>query len=194
MRAFRLLSRLLTLAALAAHAPACSSDDAAPAAPATPAVEAGTNTGASDGDGGTIADGSSSDGHVEPAHGFRADWFDVFSDRKLTRVEPAAAVAHDAATSPAPGVRGILYSVRWTATLTAASAGEHGFFATADDGVRLFVDDKPVIDDWSTHAAQESTGKVTLTAGEPRGRRTAAATGRRKSTRSPENTSRTTPR
>ena len=28
-----------------------------------------------------------------------------------------AAVAHDAATSPAPGIRGILYSVRWTATL-----------------------------------------------------------------------------
>jgi GH43 family beta-xylosidase len=168
MRAFRLLPRLVAIAALAAHAPACSSDDAAPAAPATPADEAGTTTGAGDGDGGTIADGSSgSDGHVEPAHGFRADWFDVFSDRKLTRVEPAAAVAHDAATSPAPGVRGILYSVRWTATLTAA-AGEHAFFATADDGVRLFVDDKPVIDDWSTHASQESTGKVTLTAGEHR--------------------------
>jgi len=84
MRVLRHFSRLLAIAALAAHAPACSSDDAAPAA-ANPADEAGTTTGGGGADGGGSAD--------------------VFS------------VAHDAATSPAPGIRGIFYSVRWSATL-----------------------------------------------------------------------------
>ena len=169
MRAIRSLSRLLAIAAISllTQASACSSDDAAPANPANPADEAGAAGGGSE-DGGASADGSVTDGHIEPAHGFRADWYDVFSDRTLTRVEPSVAVAHDAATSPAPGIRGILYSVRWTATLTTTTAGEHTFFATADDGVRIFVDDRPVVDDWTSHAAKESSGKATLAPGEHR--------------------------
>lgn len=121
---------------------------------------------------GTPADPSSgTDGGAEaaaplPPHGFRADWFDDFSDRKVTRGEASITIAHDASTSPAPGLRGILYSVRWTAKLTIATAGEHTFFAKADDGVRVLVDGKTIVDDWESHPATESSGKVTLSAGE----------------------------
>jgi len=166
----RALSRLLAISmtSLLVQAAACSSDDAAPAAPASLGDEGGATVGGGDEAGTSSEGGSTVDAPAGPAHGFRADWYDDFSDPKLTRVEPSIAVSHDAMTSPAPGIRGILYSVRWTATLTAASAGEHTFFAKADDGVRVFVDDKPVIDDWTSHPATDSSGKATLTAGDHR--------------------------
>lgn len=126
--------------------------------------EPGDDAGGPGSSGGPSGDDAGGDAPL-PAHGLRADWFDVFSDPKLTRVEPGVAIAHDEATSPAPGLRGILYSVRFTARLT-TTAGEHAFFAKADDGVRVFVDDAAVVDDWRSHPPTDSTGKVTLAAGE----------------------------
>lgn len=102
-----------------------------------------------------------------PLHGLRADWFDDYSAFAATRYDAVPGVDHDAATAPVKGVRGTLYSVRWSAELATTVAGEHAFFASADDGVRIFVDDKPVIDEWRAkpEGVTEATGKVTLTAG-----------------------------
>jgi GH43 family beta-xylosidase len=160
------VSRLFAITTLAflVQAAGCSSDDAAATAPPIGADDGGGAT--ADGGTTTVADSGAPDAPQGPTHGFRADWFDDFSATVLTRVEPNVAVANDVATSPAPGVRGILYSVRWTAMLSGATAGEHTFFTNADDGVRVFVDDKPVIDDWASHPAKENSGKVTLTAGD----------------------------
>ena len=160
-------SRLLAIAvaSVLAQLAACSSNDEASAVLETTAP---VDDAASGRDRDPVDPGAADAGEDAPllAHGFRADWFDLFSDRKLTRGEAAVAIAHDAATSPAPGIRGILYSVRWTAHLTVANAGEHAFFVKADDGVRVLVDGKAVVDDWTSHAATESSGKVTLSAGE----------------------------
>lgn len=104
---------------------------------------------------------------VLPAHGFRADYFDVFSDKKTTRGESKIAIEHDDTTSPGvPGIRGFLYSARFTATLKVETAGEHTFIATADDGVRVFVDDKAIVDVWKVQAPTEVTGKATLEPGD----------------------------
>ena len=164
--AMRALSRPLAIlvASILAHVAACNGDDAVGDPAGVSAQDASSQDEAT-----TVAPGTALDAGDDaplPAHGFRADWFDVFSDRKLTRGEASVMIAHDAATSPAPGIRGILYSVRWTAQLTIVNGGEHTFFAKADDGVRVYVDDKAVIDDWAAHAATESSGKVALTAGE----------------------------
>ncbi|MDB4942847.1 MAG: glycoside hydrolase, family 43 [Labilithrix sp.] len=110
-------------------------------------------------------DAASDAAPVAPAHGLRADFFDDYSTLASTRYDAAPVIDHDAQTAPAPGVRAFLYSVRWTATLTVDVAGEHTFFANADDGVRVYVDDKAVVDDWNAHFATDSSGKVTLTAG-----------------------------
>lgn len=55
--------------------------------------------------------------------------------------------------------------MRWTGQRTVPQAVEHAFFASADDGIRIFVDDKAVFDDWNAHTVTDSTGQVTLTAG-----------------------------
>ena len=163
----RALSRPLAVlvASVLAQVAGCSSDDAAVGGPTeSPAQDAPSHD-----DGAAVDPGTTGEAGANaplPAHGFRADWFDDFSDRKVTRGEATIVIAHDAVTSPAPGIRGILYSVRWTAQLTVANAGEHSFFAKADDGVRVFVDDKAIVDDWAAHPATESSGKVTLAAGE----------------------------
>jgi beta-glucosidase len=41
------------------------------------------------------------------------------------------------------------FSVRWAGTLTPAKTGEYEFSARADDGVRLFVGDRLLIDGWT---------------------------------------------
>lgn len=57
------------------------------------------------------------------------------------------------------------FSVRWTGKIKALGAGEYTFFTTSDDGVRLYIDGKLVIDNWQDHSATEDSGKITLEAG-----------------------------
>ena len=56
------------------------------------------------------------------------------------------------------------YSVRWTGFLEAAEGGEYTLLATADDGVRVWVDDKPIFDDWTQHAATTLIAKINFEA------------------------------
>jgi len=159
-----LRSRLVAMAfaPIFAHLAGCSSDAATTPDEESPLPAAGPDVeGTPRGD----ADDDTSADPPAPAHGLRADWFDVFAKKKTTRYEPAAALQHDEGTSPAPGVRGILYSVRWSGRVT-TTAGEHTFVVRSDDGVRLYIDDEIVVDAWSTHAPREDLGKVTLSAGE----------------------------
>ena len=45
------------------------------------------------------------------------------------------------------------------------SAGTYRFIATSDDGIRVYVDNRLVIDQWYDHPAQTFTADVSLTAG-----------------------------
>jgi beta-glucosidase len=44
------------------------------------------------------------------------------------------------------------FSVRWTGYFVPKISGEYKFYVSADDGVRLYLDDQRVIDDWQRHA------------------------------------------
>ena len=65
---------------------------------------------------------------------------------------------------PATGLPADNFSVRWTRSVT-FGAGTYRFSALADDGVRLFVDNVLVINDWVGGGAGEKTADVPLTAG-----------------------------
>ncbi|MBC7260035.1 MAG: hypothetical protein H5T65_12395 [Chloroflexi bacterium] len=56
------------------------------------------------------------------------------------------------------------FSVRWTRTLSLA-AGVYRFRALADDGVRLWVDDQLLIDEWHDSLRRAYVGEITLQAG-----------------------------
>jgi hypothetical protein len=66
--------------------------------------------------------------------------------------------------SPDPAVPADHFSARWTKT-TDLAAGTYFFSVTADDGVRLYVDGNPVIDQWVDQGATTYTDIRQLSAG-----------------------------
>jgi len=66
---------------------------------------------------------------------------------------------------PAPELPVNNFSIRWTGTLNAPTAGDYVLSTTSDDGSRLFIDGKLVVDNWGTHLARTVTATVPLSAG-----------------------------
>lgn len=68
----------------------------------------------------------------------------------------------------APGVTGIGpndFSIRFTGVLRPKKTGTYTIAVRGDDGYRLFLDGKPIIDLWADHAATLRTVKMDLIAG-----------------------------
>lgn len=71
-------------------------------------------------------------------------------------------------SSPAPGVSGSTYSTRWTGKLQAQFSGQHTFSVRADDGMRLWVNNQLLIDEWGTltGSTERTSAPISLTAGQ----------------------------
>lgn len=67
--------------------------------------------------------------------------------------------------SPASGVNSDNFSARWTRSVHFPTSGTYVFSATADDGVRVWVDSVLVIDRWILQARTTHTGSIYLAAG-----------------------------
>ena len=99
--------------------------------------------------------------------GLRGDYYDAvdFTDLVLTRTDET--IDFDWSWgAPAPGVGPDTFSVRWTGRIVPEYTETYTFYTTSDNGIRLFVDDAPVIDDWVEHDVTESSGAIALTAGQ----------------------------
>ena len=59
------------------------------------------------------------------------------------------------------------YSIRWTGYFVPPVGGTATFGLAADDGMRLYLDDRLVIDDWREDAERSHTVKVPLVKGKP---------------------------
>ncbi|KAF0174939.1 MAG: hypothetical protein FD161_3481 [Limisphaerales bacterium] len=71
----------------------------------------------------------------------------------LRRVD--AQVNFDWPEAPAPGLPADQFSVRWSGTVQSPATGRFTFITESDDGVRLWVDGRLLIDNWSDHAPTE---------------------------------------
>jgi hypothetical protein len=69
--------------------------------------------------------------------------------------------------SPAAGLPADQFSVRWTGTIMPKASETYTFFATSDDGVRIWLDDQLILDAWIVKGATEVSSfiPVHLTAG-----------------------------
>jgi beta-glucosidase len=104
-------------------------------------------------------------GHLAP--GLRAEYFSnlAFADAPLIdRIDQRINFDWAGVDS----VRGILpaqFTVRWTGMIQSNSSSLHVFRARADSGIRVYLDDKVIIDDWSEHAAHPDVTTRFLDAG-----------------------------
>jgi glucose/arabinose dehydrogenase len=88
-----------------------------------------------------------------------------FTGTIVTRLDPTVDF-NWAAGVPVAGIAADTFSVRWTGQVRAKVTGTHTFFTTSDDGVRLFVNNVQVINNWTDHSATENSGTIALTAGQ----------------------------
>lgn len=68
--------------------------------------------------------------------------------------------------SPNSAIGSNNFSVRWTGQVQPTTTGSYRFFVQADDGVRLWVNGKQLINDWRQTEVSERSGTISLTAGQ----------------------------
>ena len=66
---------------------------------------------------------------------------------------------------PVPGLNPNECSVRWTGRIVAPESGTYNFSARVDDGIRVWVGDQLVIDNWNLNDLGIFSGQVTLEKG-----------------------------
>jgi hypothetical protein len=96
----------------------------------------------------------------DPRHGLLGEYFadGVLSDRRTTRIDAAVDFAWGS-NAPAPHMPSHDYSVRWTGWVRAPRRGQYRFFTESDDGVRLWIDGRRLVDDWTAHATKENASE-----------------------------------
>ncbi|AIE85466.1 MGH1-like glycoside hydrolase domain-containing protein [Fimbriimonas ginsengisoli] len=67
---------------------------------------------------------------------------------------------------PMSGVDGSHWSARWSGNFIAPKAGRYRFSVTSDDGVRLLLGWRKILEDWTVHAPSQREAEVSLKAGE----------------------------
>ncbi|NOY81542.1 MAG: VWA domain-containing protein [Kiritimatiellaeota bacterium] len=87
-----------------------------------------------------------------------------FQQSRLMRVDPTVDFEWGAG-APAPGVPADRFSVRWTGWIEAAFRGPTTFHTVVDDGVRLWVGGRRIINEWSDHYPTEFKASVSLEPG-----------------------------
>ena len=100
--------------------------------------------------------------------GLKGEYFrnTEFSGNAVTRLDPT--IDFDWGTGgPMERFRKDNFTVRWTGSVQAEHSETYTFITTSDDGVRLWIDDRLLIDNWAVHAATEDTGTIDLVAGVP---------------------------
>lgn len=101
------------------------------------------------------------------ANGLTAKYFNNknFTDLMVTRVD--STVNFDWKTGkPTDIVSANTFSVEWSGKIKIPTSGEYTFYTYSDDGIRLYVNNQKVIENWTDHSPTENAGRITLNEGE----------------------------
>jgi len=109
-----------------------------------------------------------SDAEVGDGSGLKGEYYlgRNYDQYEFTRADPNMEFYWGGDDSPSPRLPvGGDWTIRWTGKIQAKYSEPYTFFAVADDGVRLWVNHKLLIDDWTLHPLLEYSGAITLQAG-----------------------------
>ena len=91
-----------------------------------------------------------------------------FNNRDLTGTSTSridSTVSFNFGTAaPAPGISPTTYSVRWTGFIQPYSRQTYTFYTQSNDGVRLWIDGRQIVNNWTDHSFTENSGQITLDA------------------------------
>lgn len=114
-------------------------------------------------DGSVLKAGRSDAGFVGPLNAVYFDERD-FKGKRAKRKD--AVVDFDWGNDgPLPGFGKDSFSVRWTGSFRAERSGRYRFTTESDDGVRLWINDKKIIDRWHDMAPAFHSGEIALQGG-----------------------------
>ncbi|MFO1500914.1 MAG: PA14 domain-containing protein [Verrucomicrobiota bacterium] len=85
-----------------------------------------------------------------------------FTGQPITRVDPAINFWFGD-NAPISGIQADNFSVCWLGQIQAQFSEAYTFTIVSDDGVRLWIDDRLVIDQWIDHSLASASGVITLT-------------------------------
>jgi len=98
--------------------------------------------------------------------GLRGDYYtgENFDKLVLTRIDPQVDFPW-AGSSADDKVGASNFSVRWTGEVSAQFTETYSFYTITDDGIRVWVNSKLIIENWTNHGDTEDTGTIDLVAG-----------------------------
>ncbi|MBC7387667.1 MAG: cellulase family glycosylhydrolase, partial [Opitutaceae bacterium] len=97
--------------------------------------------------------------------GLRGDYFDnstLTGNPTLIKTDPV--INFIWLSSPSPIINPYLFSVRWTGKIEPLYSELYTFSTTSDDGVRLYVNNVLLIDNWTIHKSKINTAQIQLLA------------------------------
>jgi len=100
--------------------------------------------------------------------GVRGDYYKGmnFENFVLTRTDTQINFNWGDPGNPDPAVGDDNFSARWTGEVEVAFTETYTFYATGDDGIRLWVDGQQLVDGWVDQGATEYRGTIDLVAGQ----------------------------
>jgi len=104
---------------------------------------------------------------VPTGTGLAADYFNnltLSGTPILSTIDPT--VDFKWSGSPATGVNSDRFSVRWSGEIKPIYSETYTFYTSSDDGVRLWINDVLVINNWTNHATTTNSGNIDLEAGQ----------------------------
>ncbi len=90
----------------------------------------------------------------------------VYEDEYTTLTRTDATIDFDwGAGAPDEKISDNDFNIIWTGSIIPEYSEEYTFYTYSDDGVKLWIDDRLIIDNWTEHSPTEDTGKINLEAG-----------------------------
>jgi outer membrane protein OmpA-like peptidoglycan-associated protein len=100
-------------------------------------------------------------------NGLIGEYYDGENFEKLILTKNDPAIDFDWGYNvPVEGVDQSHFSIRWTGLIYAPASGEYVFEAKVDDGLRLWVNNQPLINAWGLHDASQFSNKIYLKEGQ----------------------------
>jgi hypothetical protein len=98
--------------------------------------------------------------------GLRGDYYDNmdFTGTRVRRIDPTVNFGWGDG-QPDPGIGADSFSVRWTGSVQPRFSESYTFYTVSDDGIRLWVNNRLVIDNWTDHGDTENAGLIALEGG-----------------------------